>query len=188
MKNTALAIALFIVLGGLAHSQTEPKEIAAIRKVYTETNARLTEMEKQPELSSVFAVELTVNKFSAPYPAVGIYQRTATFYYTFGDREKNPYPDRLLKITASYKRSARTETAEFYFNALGGLVFVLVTDPGSANAETRLHYAAGKLIRLTDGGKEVRLSTQRAREAGTLIAKEAARLQGIFKAALIDYD
>lgn len=169
-----------------AFGQRLSSQVELIRKIYTEVNSQIAEMQKQPELSSVFAVELTVNKHSAPYPAVGIYQRTATFYYTYGEREKNPYPNRLLKITAVYKRSARTENAEFYFNPAGQLVFAFMTNPESAIKETRLYFAAGRLIKMTEDQQEINLKRQRALEAGTLTKKEAARLASVFRLALID--
>ncbi len=132
----------------------------------------------------MFVSELVVNKHLSPYPAVGIFQVTSTFYYTYGDREKNPYPDRLLKITSEYRRSSRTEKGEFYFNAAGGLVFALVTNEDGEVKESRAYFAAGRMIRLTDDGKEIGLKRQRAIEAGTLLKAEAARLTGIFRASL----
>jgi hypothetical protein len=127
-----------------------------------------------------------VNKHLSPYPAVGIFQVSSTFYYTYGNREKNPYPDRLIKVTTIYRRSARTESGEFYFNAAGQLVFALVKNEAGAIKETRLYYSAGRLIEMTDDGKKIVLSRQRAREAGTLIAREAARLAGIFRASMVE--
>lgn len=175
------AVPFLLVSSGFGQGSIDP-----IRKVYNETNATLAEMQEDPELSSVFAVELTVNKHSAPYPAVGIYQRTATFHYTYGDREKNPYPDRLLKIAAVYKRSARTESIDLYFDKTGQMVFAFASNPEGSVKETRMYFAAGRLIKMTDDGKETGLKTQRAVEAATLASKEAARLKGIFRAALIE--
>lgn len=176
---------LWLTAGVLA--QDDPRT-AAMRKVVTATNEKLAEMEQHPEFSSVFAVELTVNKHSAPYPAVGIYQRTATFFYTYGDREKNPYPDRLLKITAVYKRSSRTETAEFYFNSSGQLVFLLWSNAEGSVQESRLYFSGNALVRMTDDGKNVGLRTPHAIEANALARRESSRLTGIFRAALIDND
>ncbi len=186
MKRTVLLAALITVFTVSGLSQREV--VGEIRKAFAETNAKLAEMADHPELSSVFAVELTVNKHSAPYPAVGIYQRTAMFYYTYGDREKDPYPNRLLKIAAVYKRSARVENIDFYFDKAGQLIFAFASDPEGAIKETRLYFAAGRLIKMTDDGKESVLKSQHAVEAGTLAKKESARLTGIFRAALIDLD
>ncbi|MEK7855639.1 MAG: hypothetical protein AAB288_06085 [Acidobacteriota bacterium] len=185
MKRTIFLAALITVFTVSGLSQ---REVGEIRKAFAETNAKLAEMADHPELSSVFAVDLTVNKHSAPYPAVGIYQRTATFYYTYGDREKDPYPNRLLKISAVYKRSARVENIDFYFDKAGKLIFAFASDPEGSIKETRLYFTAGRLIKMTDDGKEIGLKSQHAVEAGTLAKKESARLTGIFRAALIDLD
>lgn len=188
MKKYLLCIATVVGCVVAVAGQSDGKNIESISAINAGTNAMIAEMQKQPELSSVFAVELTVNKHSAPYPAVGIYQRTATFFYTFGDREKNPYPDRLLKIAAVYRRSSRVENIEFYFNPAGQLIFAFASNPESAIKETRMYFAAGKLIKITDDGKEIGLKSQRSLEAGTLSLKESARLRGIFRASLIEND
>lgn len=188
MKKKLVLLVIVFVCAVVASGQSDDKRIEAIRSIYADTNSAIAEMSKQPELSSVFAVELTVNKHSAPYPAVGVYQRTTTFFYTYGDREKNPYPDRLLKIAATYKRSSRVENIEFYFSPVGQLVFAFASNPESAIKETRMHFSTGKLIKMTDDGKEIGLKSRRAVEAGTLAAREAARLKSLFQIALIDND
>ncbi len=194
MEKFKCTIRLVLVFAGMlfviaapvvnASAQASDKRIEAIRKIYDETNGLIAEMEKETAFSSIFVVELTVNKHLSPYPAVGIFQTRSTFYYTYGDREKNPYPDRLLKISGEYRRSARTEKGEFYFNAAGELVFVLVTNPGSAIEESKAYFAAGRLIKLTDDGKEIDLKRQHAVEVAMLAKAEASRLTGIFRASL----
>lgn len=188
MFRSVVRLILVASLASIVQGQSRVDHLDRIRATCADTNAMIAEMQKQPELSSVFAVELTVNKHSAPYPAVGIYQRTATFFYTYGDREKNPYPDRLLKIAAVYRRSSRVENIEFYFNPAGQLISTFASNPESAINETRMYFTAGKLIKISDDGKEIGLKTQRAVEARTLALKESARLKGIFRAALVDND
>lgn len=188
MKNQIALIIFVCFFSFAALGQIPRKNIESIREICKATNAQIAEMSQHPDLSSVFATELVVNKHLAPYPAVGIYQRTVTFFYTYGDREKNPYPDRLMKVNAEYSRSARTERAEFYFDNSGALIFVFFTNEDSAVKESRLYFAGARMIKMTDDGKDIGLKKPRAVEAGALSKKEAARLTGIFKSAITDYD
>lgn len=181
-------VILTILISSFTFAAAGQDNIEMIRKACNVTNSQIEEMSEHPELSSIFATELVVNKHLAPYPAVGIYQRMATFFYTYGDREKNPYPNRLLKINAEYRRSARTERAEFYFNNVGELIFAFFTNEDSAVKESRLYFAGARMIKMTDDGKDIGLKKPRAVEAGALSKKEAARLTGIFKSAITDYD
>lgn len=186
--KTILLILIFTLAAAAAFGQTTERRIEEIRKLYSETNGLIAEMQKAPELSSVFAVELVVNKFSAPYPAVGIYQTAATFYYTYGDRERNPYPDRLLKVRTVTQRSARERAAEYFFDSTGHLVFVVISVPGGEVEATRLYFAAGRLIKLIEDGKETGVTTRPAVAASTQAKKEAGRLIGIFRSALASDD
>lgn len=184
IKLLTLFAAIFFSNAANASAQGADKRVEEIRMLEIVTNSQIVLMEGKMELSSIFAIELTVNKYLSPYPAVGIYQSTATFYYTYGDREKNPYPDRLLKVTVEYRRSSRTEKGEFYFNAAGQLVFALVTNEEGEVKESRAYFAAGRMIKLTDDGKEIGLKRPRAVEVAFLAKAEAARLAGIFRASL----
>lgn len=103
-------------------AQTD-KRIENIKKIYSETNQKITETNENGEFSSVFLAELVVNKNNGSYPAVGLFQTTYKFYYTYGDREKNPYPNRLLKIEIETKRSAIIEKYEFLFDEKEQLIF-----------------------------------------------------------------
>lgn len=186
MFSRELAVILLLISSGVAFGQAADTRIETIRNLYADANARIAEMKKNPAESSIFAVEIVVNKYSAPYPAVGIYRRTATFYYTYGDRERNPYPDRLVKIETEGTRSAQVENTEILFNNAGELIFMFRSTPGSPIEETRSYFSGGSLIRLIDDGKNIGLRTKRAVEAGTAARKESARLVGIFQASLID--
>lgn len=114
-----------IFLGGILFqisAQTD-KRIENIKKIYRETNRKITESNENGEFSSVFLAESVVNKNNGSYPAVGLFQIIYKFYYTYGDREKNPYPNRLLKIEIETKRSANIERYEFLFNEKERLLF-----------------------------------------------------------------
>ena len=88
--------------------------------------------EAEPEQSNIYLTELAVNKNNGSYPAVGVYRPVVKFYYTYGDREKEPYPNRLLKIVLAIDRSDRKEHSEFVFNDAEQLVFYLDKKDGES--------------------------------------------------------
>lgn len=175
---------LIVVLTSLAQAQTADKRIDDIRKLYTQTNSDIEVAEREAPYSEIYVVELSVNKTGNQYPAVGIYSNISKFYYTYGDREKNPYPDRLLKITVSTKRSASITSSEFLFNPAGELVFGFVKADGVEQSETRLYFANGSLIRLLDGSREVNVRLKDAQDTAAAFKTESARLVALFNASL----
>lgn len=184
MIRALTAFTIVFSAAAAAYGQAVERRIEEIRKIYSETNGLITEMREAPELSSVFSIELVVNKDLAPYPAVGIYQTTAVFYYSYSDRERNPYPDRLIKVGTVTKRSAREKVAEYYFDKAGDAVFVFISEPGGDVVEKRLYFTAGRLIRMLVDGKETGPKTRAAVSAAAAAKKESARLMRIFTAAL----
>jgi hypothetical protein len=175
---------LLILLGGLAltvGAQTT-KSIAEIQKIYNETNEKIAECEENGENSSTFLSEMVVNKNNGSYPAVGIFRTVYKFYYTYGNREKDPYPNRLLKITVATKRSDRKEYAEFLFNPLGQLMFYFEKNDGETD---RLFYFAGeKLIKAQKGGRTTSLKDREEIGAVKMILSEKRKLTGIFRDSL----
>jgi len=102
---------------------------------------------------------------------VGIYRTVVKFYYTFGDREKNPYPNRLMKITVTTNRSDRREYAEYLFNPAEQLIFYYEKDGESAASERRYYFASERLIRRTLGERSV---STKSREAVETVARTLA--------------
>ena len=76
------------------------------------------------------------------------------FYYTYGDREKEPYPNRLLKIVVAVARSDRQEYSEFVFDESEQMVFYL---DKKDKVERRVYFAAGRAIRFEQGGRMLSL-------------------------------
>ena len=192
-KSKSVFMSIFVLSGMLfilftgdvsISAQSSDKRITDIRKIYDETNGLVAEMEKHPDLSTIFVVELVVNKYLSPYPAVGIYQSTATFYYTYGNREKDPYPNRLLKIVVELKRAANNGKFEYLFDPSGDLIFAFTKPDGTDTVEQRSYFSSRKLIKLTEDGKDRDAKNKDATEAGAVAKREAARLVGIFKASL----
>lgn len=164
-------------------AQTD-KRIEEIRDLYTQTNEAIAIAEKEAPYSEIYVVELSVNKTGNSYPAVGTYSNISRFYYTFGDREKDPYPNRLMKINVVTKRAAMITNSEFLFNAAGQLVFGFVKTDGEEARETRLYFAAGQLIRLLDGERDVNIKNRNAIETAAAFKRESARLVSLFTSAL----
>ena len=106
------------------------------------------------------------------------------FYYTFGDREKDPYPNRLLKITVTTNRSDRHEYAEYLFNPAGQLIFHYQKDGESAESEQRCFFASERLLRLTKGKRIVGIRSREAVEMSTRALAAKKSLLEIFVKSL----
>lgn len=183
MKALTALIFLFLSVS-IISAQGSDKRITEIDNLLTETDATVAASEKEGEYSPTYTIELAVNKVGVQYPAVGTYSHIAKFYYTFGDREKDPYPSRLMKINFITRRSAMVTNAEFLYDAKGALIFGLVRTEGLEQRETRLYFAAGVLIKMIDDGKEVNVRQRSVLDTATTLKNESARLVTMFKAAL----
>lgn len=180
MKKVLVLIILLVSCVNAAFSQTE-KRIENIRKIYQDVNEKIAECEANGDTSTTFLTEMVVNKNDGPYPAVGIYKTTVKFYYTFGDREKNPYPDRLLKIMMTTNRSDRTELSEFLFSEQGQLIFYFEK---KEDVERRVYFDAAKPIKVLEGEKMLPANSKQEADFIKNILKEKAKLTAIFQNSL----
>lgn len=179
---------LFILLCGtlsIVSAQTE-KQIDAIKQIYKETNEKIAECEENGEYSSTFLSELIVNKNNGQYPAVGIFNSKFKFYYTYGDREKNPYPSRLLKIVMETRRSANIEKYEFLFNETGQLIFYF---EAKNEEEIRVYYSAEKMIgvlkiKFLKGNQILKSNDKSAYQTAKNALAEKRKLVGMFQNSL----
>lgn len=165
-------------------AQRDDKRIDEIRRLYEQVNAQIVESESVAEGTGVYCNELLVNKGDKSWPAVGIYRIAYKFYYTFGDREKDPYPNRLLKITVTANRSDRQESAEYLFNPTGQLVFYFEKNDENTPAERRYYFAANRLIRGMQGQRVVDRNSREALEAARAALLESKELADIFVKSL----
>ena len=165
--------------GTVAVAQSSGR-VAEIRKLTEKINEQIAQSEQSPDTSTTFLTELTVNKNLSPYPAVGIYKTVVRFYYTFGDREEEPYPNRLLKIINATDRSNRKEYSEFVFDEAGKLIFYFEKQE---DGERRLYFAAEKPIRFQQGERSLGLNKERAAIV-TAVLKEKANLVEMFRRSL----
>jgi hypothetical protein len=165
-------------------AQPSDKRIDDIRKLYEQTNGDIEIAEREAPYSQIYVVELTVNKTENQYPAIGTYSNISKFYYTYGDREKNPYPDRLLKINVTTKRATMITNSEFLFNPAGQLVFGFVKTDGEEQSETRMYFDRGILIKLLDGDRDVNIRLRAAQDTAAAFRRESSRLVNLFASSL----
>jgi hypothetical protein len=156
-------------------------QIDAIKKLYQKTNDEIARSEQEPDTSTIFLTELRLNKNRSPYPAVGIYKTVVKFYYTFGNRERDPYPNRLLKIVISTDRSDRKEYSEFLFDEAEQLVFYFEKKD---DLERRVYFSSEEPIRFQQGERPLSLKNKLQTVVVTTILKERANLGEIFRRSL----
>lgn len=165
-------------------AQTD-KRIENIKKLYQDTNRKIAESNENGEYSSVYLAELVVNKNNGSYPAVGIFQTIYKFYYTYGDREKNPYPNRLLKIEIETKRPANIERYEFLFDEKEQLVFYFeAKNEAEKTTEKRIYFQNEAAIKAMIGEKNMEKSEVLKMTKSVLA--ESKKLIAIFQNSL-DY-
>lgn len=181
LVNVSLLILIFICS---LHAQTTDKRIDDIDHLVTQTNEAVVIADKEAPYSEIYVAEVSVNKTGNQYPAVGTYSNVTRFHYTFGDREKDPYPNRLLKASVVTKRAGSITSSEFFFNPTGQLVYGFVRTDGQEQRETRFYFAAGRLIRLLDGGGEVSLRSRGVIETAAAFKRESSRITALFASAL----
>lgn len=178
---------LLIIFAGCVlpvSAQQADTRIEAIRRLSSQINEQIAESERVEESNGIYSNELVVNKGDKSWPAVGIYRTVVKFYYTFGDREKDPYPNRLLKMTVTTDRSDRHEYAEYLFNPGGQLIFYYEKDGESLPTERRHYFAAGRLIRRMTGQRIVDINSREALDAVKVAVNEQRRLRQIFRNSL----
>lgn len=179
-KTLNLACLLLVLFVGGASAQTD-RRIEAINKLVQKTDADVAKSEQEPEYSNIYLTELAVNKGNGSYPAVGVYRPVVKFFYTYGDREKNPYPNRLVKIIVSIDRSDRHEQTELTFDEAEQLVFYFEKKD---DAERRIYFAAGKAIRIQQGDRALSLSAKPQADLVATVLKEKTNLVAIFRRSL----
>lgn len=186
MKLASLVIFAPVILFTTisAFTQTTDKRADDIDRLVTQANEAVAIADKEAPYSEIYVVEVSANKTGNSYPAVGTYSNVTRFHYTFGDREKDPYPNRLIRASVVTKRAASITTSEFFYSPIGQLVYGIVSTAGEEQRQTRFYFAAGQLIRLVDGERDVSVRSRNAVETALALKRESARLTALFSAAL----
>jgi hypothetical protein len=170
---TTTILVLLLCAGG-ASAQSD-RRVEAVNRLRAKIDQDIARSESEPEYSNIYLTELAVNKNNGSYPAVGVYRPVAKFYYTYGDREKEPYPTRLLKIVVDIDRSDRKEHSEFLFDGSEELVFYFEQKD---DRERRMYFIRGKELRGD-------LRQDRSRTAFiAAVLREKVKLVSIFRRSL----
>lgn len=176
--TTAIFVLLLFAAGGLAQSD---RRVEAINTLRVKIDQDIAASEAQPEYSNIYLTELAVNKNNGSYPAVGIYRPVVKFYYTYGDREREPYPNRLLKIVIAVSRSDRQEYSEFVFNESEQMVFYL---DKKDDRERRVYFAAGRPVRFEQDGRVQSLKGRSRTAIFAAVLKDNVKLVAMFRRSL----
>lgn len=179
-RRTLFILAICAICNAPLCARPDDQRIEAIKRIATHINDQISESEKIEESNGIYCNELVLNAKNKSWPAVGIYRSVIRMYYTFGDRERNPYPHRLLKITVTTHRSDRQEYAEYIFNPAEKLIFYFEKLDDSPAGERRLYFNASRLIRHTKGEQNISVTSPSSIEAVRGALREQRKLQQIF--------
>lgn len=174
----------------------QDNRIEEIRLIYQQTNKLIEKAErnfaekKTYGNTEIFLTTMEINKKKTSYPAVGTYRKIIEFYYTYGDRSENPYPNRLLKISVVTYRAGWVESSEYYYDENENLVFHFSspnTKRMDASGESRLYFSNGKPIRFLVGADDITGSNFRRKNAIVQeVLDEQESLKKIFKLSVKD--
>jgi hypothetical protein len=184
MRKIALILFIWAFFAAPSFAQSNDAKVEEIRRIYQQTNEQLAEAEKSFAESRIYLSELIVNKGGTMYPAVGTFRSTIKFYYTFGNREENPYPNRLLKIMVLTDRSANTESSEYLFSRAGQLIFYFEKSTYETATESRFYFSNGKVISILRGQKSADIKSRQEIAASRAVQAQAEKLVGIFNRSL----
>jgi len=173
---------IFLSFATVVSAQPDDRRVESIRRLSTQINEQIAESERVEESNGIYCNELVINKGDKSWPAVGIYRVVTKFHYTFGDREKDPYPNRLLKISVTTNRSDRQEYEEYFFNGAGQLVFYFEKESEDAQSERRFYFASGRLVRQMTGARTIDSNSGRA--LAKQVATRTLALRKMFSASL----
>ena len=137
-------------------AQTVDKTVEKIRTYYTEVSekAKLAETDdEQGQHGEIFVNELTINKRSHQWRAVGIFQGTYKFFYKATG--ESLYPETLVKVVVERKVSSRSYTEEYLFSETMALLFYFqkAENDDQIPAERRVYFNLGKAVRIIEDGK-----------------------------------
>lgn len=181
----AFAGTLFFVVAGATYAQPDDKRTRQVEEIRAKVDRQVAEAEGD-EPSSVFIMSFEGNGKMNPYPAVGIFTTKMKFYYTYGDREKNPYPDRLIKITVETRRSSSTEKTQVVFDETGEMVFYEKKVEPDYPSQKLVYFAGGRAFRVENNGKRLRLTSKEAGDLVRVVTGDSNRLKMIFKSSLTE--
>lgn len=115
--------------------------IQDIRDMYYQAGADI-------EAEVLYSTVVNINSGEMSFPAVGVFGRTVTFYWTA--EPWNTPANVLVKAVVSSRVSAVEESAEYLYDYRGGLLFCFI-EGGIDQVEHRFYFSEGRLIRFMEG-------------------------------------
>lgn len=112
-----------------------------IRDMYYQAGADI-------EAEVLYSTVVNINSGDIPFPAVGVFEETVTFYWTA--EPWNTPANVLVKAVVSSRTSAVEESAEYLYDYWGGLLFCYI-EGGIDQVEHRFYFSEGRLIRFIEG-------------------------------------
>jgi hypothetical protein len=182
----AIAGTLIFVFAASAFvsAQTAAKKVAEIKRIVAERD-RMAATAEGDDYSDVFIIELKVNPKENQYPAVGTFTSTAKFYYTYSpDREKHPYPNKLVKVAVTTRRSSTTERTTIYFRGPGEMILYSKKVEGEEASERSMYILAGLPLEYEKQGMVVSTKGADATAFLKTALADKTRFEKIFQAAL----
>lgn len=134
MKALSIACLTLVATAGA-------QSIQEIRDMYYQTSDDI-------EAGILYTTVVDVNSGDKPFPAVGVFGKTVTFYWTA--EPWNTPSNVLVKAVVSSSVSAVEEWAEYLYDYSGGLLFCF-TSGGYDQVEHRFYFSEGRLVRFMDG-------------------------------------
>ncbi|MCB0642071.1 MAG: hypothetical protein KDC44_10545 [Phaeodactylibacter sp.] len=153
---------LSCLLGALALPLSGQNEAAlkAIRAHYYSLNAKIDQCNEEPakEPCELYIDEVVQNSKNAPWPVVGIYSRTITYYYDrspeFAKMQHDDELYGLQKIVVQLTSSAREEYAEYLLQK-GQVVFKFTKEYWEGDLyESRMYFDQGLLFKYNVNGED----------------------------------
>ena len=139
-------------IAGVTKENDTPEKVEQIRKIYNEISSKIEATEKDKEsgkTSSLAVNELIVNKLDKSWAAVGNYRVTYRFYYK--NRDEEPYPNQLVKVTKTTESAARKYYEEFVYDETEALIFYFEkSEDDETPKEVRIYYDQENCIRIIE--------------------------------------
>ncbi len=183
MKKQLLSLLVLLIFSFSVFAQKSiDKQIENIRKTYTEVSQKIESTEKDEEsgrTSELAVNELVINKLNKSWSAVGNYRVVFKFYYQNKDEE--PYPTQLLKVTKKSEISARNYYEEYLYDKEGNLIFYFEkSEDGEFPEERRIYFNKQKPIRIIEDKAKREKLTKADKSTAEKVLKKNQSIKQIF--------
>jgi hypothetical protein len=172
---------LLIFTFSISAQKSVEKQIESIRKIYTEISNKIETTEKDEEsgrTSDLAVNELVINKLNKSWAAVGNYRVVYRFYYQ--NRDEEPYPTQLVKVTKTTESAARRYYEEFVYDKTDNLIFYFEKSADDEKPlERRIYFDKKRAFRMVED-ESVRDRLPANDNAVTKVLNDSKSIQQIF--------